>query len=49
MAVAERAQAGLTRSLSRRTVNFKASWTRITKDDAPERDQALLRLQISWY
>ena len=45
----ERMQAGLAWWLSGHKINVKGAWTRITKDGAPDRDQALLQLQVFWY
>jgi len=45
----ERMQGGLAWWVSAHKINLKAAWTRLTKDGAPDRDQALLQMQVFWY
>ncbi len=45
----DKTQVGLAWFISGHKVNLKAAWARITKDGAPDRDQALLQLQVFWY
>ena len=45
----ERLQAGVAWWLSGHKINVKAAWARLEKDGAPDRDQALVQLQVFWY
>jgi hypothetical protein len=45
----DRMQLGLAWWISGHKVNLKGAWARLTKDGFPDRDQALLQLQLFWY